>query len=65
VKEAAHFEKCERFCTLSYGSTIAGRASDMSFSGSGSAHPNTSTTGGSGAHNNVQPTIVLNYMIKT
>ncbi len=48
-----------------YGSTIAGSASDMSFNGSGSAHPNTSTTGGSGAHNNVQPTIVLNYMIKT
>jgi microcystin-dependent protein len=48
-----------------YGSTIAGSTSDMSFSGSGSAHPNTSTTGGSSAHNNVQPTLVLNYMIKT
>jgi microcystin-dependent protein len=48
-----------------YGSTIAGSTSDMSFSGSGAAHPNTSTTGGSGAHNNVQPTIVLNYLIKT
>lgn len=48
-----------------YGSTITGSASDMSFNGSGTAHPNTSTSGGSGAHNNVQPTIVLNYLIKT
>jgi microcystin-dependent protein len=31
----------------------------------GSANLTTAATGGSGAHNNTQPTIVLNYIIKT
>jgi microcystin-dependent protein len=47
-----------------HGSTIVGSTSDMSFNSSGSPHPNTSTKGGSGAHNNVQPKIVLNYVIE-
>ena len=48
-----------------YNSTIASSQSDMSFTGNGTASPNTSTVGGDGAHNNVQPTIILNYLIKT
>ena len=48
-----------------YGSTISSSVSDMSFSGSGTASPNTSTVGGGGAHNNVQPTFILNYIIRT
>ena len=49
----------------SYGDTTAASAQDMSMSGSSTNHPNTSSTGGDGAHNNVQPTIILNYIIKT
>lgn len=48
-----------------YGSTIAASEQDMEFAGTGTAHANTSSTGGDGAHNNVQPTIILNYIIKT
>ena len=39
-------------------------ASDVSFSGSGTDKAANSWTGGGGPHNNVQPTIVLNYIIK-
>lgn len=48
-----------------YGDTTAASVSDMSMNGSSTSHPNTSSTGGDGAHNNVQPTIILNYIIKT
>lgn len=48
----------------SYGDVSGPSTVDMSFSGSSSTHPLTSTTGGGGAHNNVQPTIILNYIIK-
>jgi len=34
------------------------------YAGTGTAHP-TGSTGGGGAHNNVQPTIILNKIIKT
>lgn len=47
-----------------YGSTIASAQGDMDFSGSGTASPNTSTVGADGPHGNLQPTIVLNYIIK-
>ena len=48
-----------------YGDATAASAQDMSMSGSSVNHPNTSSTGGDAAHNNVQPTIILNYIIKT
>ena len=47
-----------------YGDTTAASAQDMAMSGIGTIHPNTSSTGGDAAHNNVQPTIILNYIIK-
>lgn len=47
-----------------YGDTTAASAQDMGMSGTGTTHPNTSSTGGDAAHNNVQPTIILNYIIK-
>lgn len=49
----------------SYGSTSGPSVGNMDFSGTTTLHPNTSSTGGDGAHNNVQPTIILNYIIKT
>lgn len=49
----------------SYGNVAADSAGDMGFSGTSTLHPYTSTTGGGAAHNNVQPTLILNYIIKT
>lgn len=49
----------------SYGDIFAASADDMSMSGTGTSHPYTSTAGASAAHNNVQPTFILNYIIKT
>ncbi len=48
-----------------YGTTTAAAAPDMDISGTATGHPNTSSTGGGGAHNNVQPTIIFNEIIKT
>lgn len=47
------------------GATVlfGGTAGATSYVGNGSA--TTGSTGGGGAHNNTQPTIVLNYIIKT
>lgn len=45
-----------------YPATGAAQVADPN--GSGTAY-NLSNTGGGGAHNNVQPTIILNYIIKT
>ena len=42
---------------------VAGNTADGT--GGPSANLNTSSTGGGAAHNNVQPTIILNYIIKT
>jgi microcystin-dependent protein len=60
------------FTTLIAGVT---RINQGSYQGPYSANANTATnqnttatnqnTGGNGAHNNVQPTIILNYIIKT
>jgi microcystin-dependent protein len=49
----------------SYGSTVAAATNDMDFAGTGTAHPNTSTVGGGQPHDNVQPTLVANTIIKT
>lgn len=47
-----------------WGNIFDFNASDASYSGSGTEKSANSWTGGSGPHNNVQPTIVLNYIIK-
>jgi len=45
---------------------LASQAADAGFgTSSASSQPFTQTVGGGGAHNNVQPTIILNYIIKT
>lgn len=49
--------------TISFGTFQTG-GSGTAASSSGTTNPNTGSTGGGQAHNNVQPTIILNYIIK-
>lgn len=49
----------------SYGNATGPSTEDMSFSGSSTSHPYTSSVGSDAAHNNVQPTLIVNYIIKT
>jgi len=48
-----------------YGSGIANGGFNGSYGDAGSQNVSTSLTGGGQAHNNVQPTMILNYIIKT
>ena len=50
---------------LTYGSISDFTAGDASYSGTGSDKAASTWTGGNAPHNNVQPTIILNYIIKT
>ena len=46
-------------------SATAGGSNYGATSGYSGTSPTIGNTGGDGAHNNVQPTIILNYIIKT
>lgn len=51
--------------TITGNATTGGSSFVSVTAGTTSLSPSTNSTGGGGAHNNVQPTIVLNYIIKT
>lgn len=51
--------------STAYGSLQDFNAGDASYSGTGSDKSSTTWTGGNAPHNNVQPTVVVNYIIKT
>lgn len=50
---------------LQYGTIIDVNSSNTDFTGNDTTHSANTWTGGGGPHNNVQPTLILNYIIKT